>query len=224
MTATVQSNGQARKTLSAQIDRLDTMLDGLAEGIQETVVSAVQQAVVQAVREAVLAAVTQVLTNPDLQRHLRPEPAASTAVPEPVLSPVVSTARRAGGWLTRLASGVGHAVKTVLQVTANTLCGAARGSVTVVLGAGQRGYRFLKTLLLAGWQRLKSVCRKAKELCSPVLLSLWVGLVLGVFTFAAGPFLASLISGLIGQLLVLSALVIQPLRRWIEISPDGGAE
>ena len=56
MTATVQSNGQARKTLSAQIDRLDAMLDGLAEGIQDTVVSAVQQAVVQAVREAVQAA------------------------------------------------------------------------------------------------------------------------------------------------------------------------
>ena len=220
MTTAVQSNGQARKTLSAQIDRLDAMLDGLAEGIQETVVSAVQQAVGQAVREAVQAAVTQVLTNPELERHLLPEPAASSAAPEPVSSPV----RRVGGWLTRLASGVGHAVKTVVQVAAKTLCGAARWSVTAVLGAGRHGYRFVKTLLLAGWLRLKRVCRKARELCSPLVLSVWVGLVVGVFTFAAGPFLASLLSGLIGQLLVLKALVVQPLRRWMEVNPDGGAE
>ena len=224
MTATVQSNGQARKTLSAQIDRLDAMLDGLAEGIQDTVVSAVQQAVVQAVREAVQAAVSQVLTNPEVQRHLRPEPAASTAVAEPVGSPMLPTTRRVGGWLTRLASGVGHAVKRVVQGTAKTLGGAARWGVTVLLGGGRHGSRFLKTLLLAGWLRLKGVCRKARELCPPVVLSLWVGLVLGVFTFAACPFLASLISGLMGQLLVLRALVIRPLQRWLELSPEGGAE
>ena len=124
MTAAVQSNGQARKTLSAQIDRLDAMLDGLAEGIQETVVSAVQQAVGQAVREAVQAAVTQVLTNPQLQRHLLPEPVASTAAPEPVSSPVP----RVGGWLTRLVSGVGQAVKTVVHVAAKTLWGLLVGA------------------------------------------------------------------------------------------------
>ena len=32
------------------------------------------------------------------------------------------------------------------------------------------------------------------------VLSVWVGLVVGVFTFAAGPFLASLLSELVGQL------------------------
>jgi hypothetical protein len=126
--------------------------------------------------------------------------------------------------LTRLASGVGHAVKTVVQATAKTLYGATRWSVTVDLGAGRHGYRFLKTLLLAGWLRLKGPCRKLKELCFPVVLSVWIGLVLGVLTAAAGLFLASLINGLMGQLLVLRAMLIRPVMRRMEIHPDGEAK
>ena len=38
MTVTMQTNGQVRKSLAEQIDRLDGILDGLADGLNEAVV------------------------------------------------------------------------------------------------------------------------------------------------------------------------------------------
>ena len=86
-TRTSSSNGQSRKTLAGQLDRLDGILDGLADGLNEAVASAVKEAVGAAVTEAVQAVLAEVLTNPALRDQLRgaaaPEPAApSGAAPE----------------------------------------------------------------------------------------------------------------------------------------------
>jgi hypothetical protein len=35
MTNTMQMNGPSRKTLASQIDRLDSILDGLSEGLDD---------------------------------------------------------------------------------------------------------------------------------------------------------------------------------------------
>ena len=71
MTATLMTNGQVRKNLASQLDRLDSILDGLADGLREAVVTAVQEAIGLAVQEAVRAVLTEVLTNPDLLDRLR---------------------------------------------------------------------------------------------------------------------------------------------------------
>src|SRR6266481_4333878 len=71
MTATMQTNGQVRKSLAEQIDRLDKILDGLADGLNEAVVTAVKDAVSLAVQEAVKVVFTEVLTNPDLLAKVR---------------------------------------------------------------------------------------------------------------------------------------------------------
>ena len=68
---TTMSNGQVRKSLASQIDRLDAMLDGLADGLNELVISAVKQAVEAAVKEAVRSVLSEVLTNPDLLSKLQ---------------------------------------------------------------------------------------------------------------------------------------------------------
>src|SRR5437660_12144890 len=65
------TNARARRTsLAQQIDRLDLILDNLSEGLQEAVAEAVKTAVTRAVE----AALVEVLTNPELRRHLAPEP------------------------------------------------------------------------------------------------------------------------------------------------------
>ena len=79
MTTTMQTNGQVRKSLSEQIDRLDSILDGLADGLNEAVVGAVKEAVSRAVKEAVQAVLTEVLSNPDFLGLLRGTLAPSTA-------------------------------------------------------------------------------------------------------------------------------------------------
>ena len=68
------TNGQVRKTLASQIDRLHGILDGLSDNLNEAVATAVEgaveravkQAVGEAVRETLQAIITEVVSNPDL--------------------------------------------------------------------------------------------------------------------------------------------------------------
>jgi hypothetical protein len=63
---TTNTNGRlARKSLASEINRLDSLLEGLAENLNEAVATAVKDAVSQAVREAVNAVIQEVLTNAD---------------------------------------------------------------------------------------------------------------------------------------------------------------
>src|SRR5262245_38484890 len=101
-------NGRAqRKSLSAQLDRLDAILDGLADALNDAVADAVKQAVSVAAREAVQAALHEVLTSPDLLRALAAQVAPPPPAPEPAAAPekrpsalrhLVERARRACAW------------------------------------------------------------------------------------------------------------------------------
>src|SRR5262245_34766055 len=86
MVSTTTGNGQGqRKQLAHQLDRFDSILDGLAEALNESVADAVRGAVGQAVREAVAASVREVLSSPELLRAAlaRHEPPAPPATPPP---------------------------------------------------------------------------------------------------------------------------------------------
>src|SRR5690242_11545695 len=99
-------NGRQRKSLSEQIDRLDSLLDGLAEGLNE--------AVAEAVRQAVRAVLTEVLANPDLLARL----AAAQGIS-------VAESRPKGQWLSRS----WNAVRDTARKLGNqiVLCGAMVG-------------------------------------------------------------------------------------------------
>ncbi len=79
MTTTMRTNidGQQRKSLASQLDRLDGILDGLDSALA----GAVQEAVSMAVKEAVQAVLTEVLTNRELQEQLQ-QAAQHAASPE----------------------------------------------------------------------------------------------------------------------------------------------
>ena len=80
MTTKTNTNGQARKSLAEQIDRLDAVLDGLADGINDTVVAAVKEAVAAAVQ----AVLSEVLSSPELLARLgAAAPVAVPAAPAP---------------------------------------------------------------------------------------------------------------------------------------------
>lgn len=57
-----------RKSLADQIDRLDTILDGLSDALNESVADAVRGVVGTAVRQAVQLSLQEVLDNPELLR------------------------------------------------------------------------------------------------------------------------------------------------------------
>ena len=80
MTTAVRTNsdGQQRKTLASQLDRLDGILDGLDSALA----GAVQEAVSMAVKQAVQAVLAEVLTNCELQEQLQ-QAAKESSPPEP---------------------------------------------------------------------------------------------------------------------------------------------
>jgi hypothetical protein len=100
-----------RKNLADQIDRLDSILDGLAENLNE--------AVAAAVHEAVKHAVIEVVTNADLQQLLRPPPPRAE----------LQTEGQAGGLWRAVRGAVaraGQAVATAAAATGGWLASAAR--------------------------------------------------------------------------------------------------
>ena len=115
-TTKTNPNGQVRKTLASQLDRLDGILDGLSDGLNEAVAGAVQQAVGVAVREAVKSLVAEVVANPDVFTLLCP--AADS--PNPGARPEKGLVGRAWDWVkARLQAGF----QAALRVT----CGCVRG-------------------------------------------------------------------------------------------------
>src|SRR3954467_4722074 len=106
MSTKTNANGQERKSLASQIDRLDQILDTLSVGLNEAVATAVQEVVGTAVTAAVQAAVIEVLTNPELLQRLRP-----AAQPDPApsfFSRLTTKARGLCGWLAGAAKAAWH--------------------------------------------------------------------------------------------------------------------
>src|SRR5688572_29651921 len=99
MTMTIATmNGRTRKSLAEQIDRLDSILDGLAENLNDAVATAaingIKDVVALAIQEGVGSALIEVLSNPELRKRLAPE---NTAPPEP-LGTVGQTALASVAW------------------------------------------------------------------------------------------------------------------------------
>jgi hypothetical protein len=94
MASETMPNGRhtQRKQLSSQLDRLDTVLDGLGDALNRRVADAVKDVVGQAVKESVETTIREVLGNPALlqaalEQHTPQQPLASPPV---VMNP--------GGW------------------------------------------------------------------------------------------------------------------------------
>ena len=190
MTATLLTNGQVRKNLSSQLDRLDSILDGLADGLREAVVTAVQEAIGLAVQEAVRAVLTEVLTNPELIDKLRGTVTPSAQINEPPSASIAVEPLR-----TRLARGLGR-LKNWVGSGLQTVCQAC-------------GNRLSKTRESVGaaWTRLQAV-RRFK---SQFLIALAIGTLLGVTAYCAAPWLAATASGVGG----FAMTVLVQARLWL---------
>jgi hypothetical protein len=189
------SNGQVRKTLASQLDRLDSILDALSDGLNEAVATAVEGAVERAVRQAVGQAVketmqsllTEVLSNADLLSALRPvlpiTPAES--LPNPP-EPRKSLWRRAC-----------EGVKVGL-VAVGTACIGPLGGVA--------------TAARSGWQL-------AKRFKGRLLAACGIGVAAGVVTYLAGPWLGVAAGWLSGFVVSLAVQARNGLRLFAPVPP-----
>ena len=175
MMSTTITNGRVRKSLAEQIDRLDSILDGLADNLNDAVVTAVKEAVTLAVREAVRGVLTEVLMNPELLEHLR----GTMAPPAPVCAqPATAAAIRKPG----------------LQERLGQLRERTKARIHSVLKACRSKGRQIKVLTA----KLLVPCQALRHFKWQFLTALGIGGLVGVAAFFAGPYVAAAAGWLVG--------------------------
>jgi hypothetical protein len=156
MTTATRTNldGQSRKTLASQLDRLDGILDGLDAALA----GAVQEAVEQAVKQAVQAVLTEVLTNRALQEQLQ-QAAQPTPPPQPprdkkstasrLWQATTEAARQTVQKVKQFGRGVGMALLAAGGVIAGVVYAARKQIVSVASTVYQHGKRLIQGALSA---------------------------------------------------------------------------
>jgi len=141
MSATLNGKPQ-RKQLSDQLDRFDTVLNGLAEGLNETIADAVRDGTRLALKDAVI----EILTDPELRKKLQ-----QAAAGEQSESPS-QTGPGFWGWLKAKVAGAFSVTKTILAPAVSKVAQSAKDTATVArsLGRYARVLRNFKGLLYVG--------------------------------------------------------------------------
>jgi hypothetical protein len=206
---TTTTNGQERKTLASQLDRLDSILDGLSDALNGAVASAVEgaveravrQAVSEAVKETVQALLTEVLTNPDLLAAFRG--VAPAAPPQTTASP--PEPRK--GLFRRACDGV----QAGLGVAAGA-CGSVLGLAGTAFAYAGGQAAGVQAVARAGWQL-------AKKFKGRLLAACGVGVAAGVITYLAGPWLGVAAASAGGFFATLAVQARAGLRRLFCLAP-----
>lgn len=210
MKTMTSSNGQMRKSLASQIDRLDGVLDGLADNLNEAVAAAVKEAVGLAVQEAIRGVLREILANPaliaKLQGAVLPAMAAGTTAPKPGLK------ERVG----KVTSWLGKRVQAARHVCRGWLQKARKATVTAVNTACQtcntlKQWAIQKLILV--WLRLQL----ARHFWAQFLTALLVGSASGIAVFFAEPWLAAIVGGIGGFTLTLAVEAGLLLRRLLVV-------
>src|SRR6187397_2744675 len=83
--ATLANGRPQRKLLSEQLDRLDSVIDGLCDGLPEAIAAAAREGTRAAVKDSIL----EVMTNPELRALFQNSATVAPAAPAPS-EPVVT--------------------------------------------------------------------------------------------------------------------------------------
>jgi len=196
-------NGQ-RKSLAAQIDRLDSILDALSDGLNQSVQTVVEQVVERVVGQAVQTAVATALADPAVRSRLN-----STSKPTGLIGRIARSARWAWDALCSLVCTAWRAV-TGLACRA----GSATAKGVRLVGSGTRSICTWTTVIASASRlRIRVLTHMVQRVRKPLLVSMSVGLTISVACFVAGPFIASMVSGLCASLLAALAQALRPVWR-----------
>jgi len=200
---TTTSNVPAeRRSLAGQLDRLDTILDGLADGLNEAVATAVKQAVTTAVE----AALVEVLTSAELQRRLRAEPEHKPGPFRRAAAALCAgVAGVAKGCWSRAAGLAGRCRRTARRVASAVRQGGAVAAAHV-----RRGMTAFGRLVWLGWLVAAGLVRRFRR---PLLVLATAGTAIGVAVYVAGPAVSSLAGAVAVFAAALAAGATLRLRR-----------
>jgi hypothetical protein len=191
-----------RKTLASQLDRLDTIIDGLAENLHEAVAMAaanvVKETLTVVVQEAVHSALVEILANAEVQKRL----AVNVRPPVPLIVRLAAKVRSCWSWLKSTVKGAWSKVKTV----ANSLAMAAS---TKAKQAGKQIRQRAKTC----WMWTVAIAALAKRFRLQLGVAVGVGMLVGAVCYVGGREIASFGCGLAGFIGSLTTDAVDRVRR-----------
>jgi len=210
------NNGRTqRKTLATQLDRLDGILDGLADALNESVADAVRSVVGQVVKESVEVTIREVLGNPALLAAAlaRHAPPPSAPLPVPLTVPSRRTLRETL-----------QGLRASLVRLASTTAGTVGRKLGLAWSWALDKLQTLTKLARQNYHRLVAGCTVACGTAAIASGLAWqfrrstavavgVGLFAGAVAYIAGPFVASVLSGLGGTAVTAAGMVLWPLKR-----------
>jgi hypothetical protein len=191
-----------RKTLASQLDRLDTIIDGLADSLHEAVAMAtanvVKETLTVVVQEAVRGALVEILANAEVQKRL----AVNVQPSVPLVVRLAAKARSCWSWLKSTVKGAWSKVKTV----AKSLASAASSKAKQV---GKQIRQRAKTC----WMWTVALAALAKRFRLQLGVAVGVGVLLGVVCYLGGREIASMGCGLAGFAGSLATDTVHRVRR-----------
>jgi hypothetical protein len=206
------ANGRARKSLEGQLDRLDSILDGLADALNESVADAVKETVGLAVKQAVEAVVAELLTNPLVVKKVAEAHGLDAAQP---VSPAPARTwrdRLAAGW--RAVKEIAAAVFAQIRRAVVSVRGSAVAATAVVAAAVAERVRSVRTVL----GLVTAVARLTRR---RLWIAAAIGLVLGVGCYLGGPAVGGWVSGLAGSVLAYIAGLVRPVWPFVRMAIRG---
>jgi hypothetical protein len=194
-----------RKTLASQLDRLDTIIDGLADSLHEVVAIAtanvVKETLTVVVQQAIHSALVEVLTNAELQKRLN----VSVQPPVPLMVRLAAKAHSCWSWLKSTMKGACSKVKQM--VSSLSTVAAAK-----VEQARQQVVQRAKTC----WMWTVALAALTKRFRLQLLVAVGVGVLVSVVCYAGGREIASLGCGLAGFIGSLATDAVDRVRRRLQ--------
>jgi hypothetical protein len=187
------TNGRKRPSLNEQINRLDSVLDGLSENLNDAVADAIKAAVGTAVKEAVQTVLKEVFTNPALLAKFS---VPSAPLGEPIIAPA-RTMSPTPGLGKRLADGWQQT-----RTWISSFIESCRQPVQNLRNSARDLWR-------RGVERVTAFCAYGvllRPFRNQILMALAIGMLMAILVCYASPWMAAVVSGIGG---FITALTVQ---------------
>jgi hypothetical protein len=225
MTTTMSAKASGRKTLAEELDRLDSILDHLAENLNEAVTAAVAAAVKEAmptaVQEVVHTAVLEALAEARRQKQAGTTPLPNDEPRGPVPVRLADRARRCWAWLVGAAQHAWNTATTVAQAARARALETSHHIVLAGRAKTEQAREQLARHAQVWWTRLLFLATIARRLRRRLLISVGVGVAVGLAAYLAGSVVVPVACGLVSFAISLLAGA-RELVRWGTIRPQAG--
>jgi hypothetical protein len=225
MAAIMSAKGSGRKTLAEQLDRMDALLDRVAENLDEAVMSVVAAAVKEvmptAVQEAVHTAVLEVLAEARRQKQAGTTPLPNDEPRGPVPVRLADRARRCWAWVVGAAQDAWDTLTTMTQATKARALDVGRCLVTAGRSKAEQVREQLTARARVWWMRLLVLGMLARRLRRRLLVSLGIGVAVGLVAYLAGPVVVPVAFALLGFAASMMVGVWEPVRQQ-KTTPEAG--